>query len=44
MEAKVDLVLNDLWIRYIRNKDFGDTARANYWLSRIKEHEQTTIK
>ena len=41
IENKIDLKLNDLYIRYIRNRDFGDVSRANYWLSRIKEYQQS---
>ena len=41
IENQIDLKLNDLHLRYIRNRDFGDVSRANYWLSRIKEYEQS---
>lgn len=38
--AKNDLHLNNLYLRYLFNRDVGDISRANYWLSRIKEYEQ----
>lgn len=33
--------LNQLWERYLFNRDMGDIQRANYWMARIQEHEQS---
>jgi hypothetical protein len=35
---KSDLLF--LYQRYYFWRDMGDVSRANYWLSRIKEHEE----
>jgi hypothetical protein len=41
-KKEIDLVLNNLYLRYFFNRDMGDLARANYWMQRIDEHKKTT--
>lgn len=35
--------IEQLWQIYLFNKDMGDFNRANYWLKRIEEYNQTKI-